>query len=74
MDYDAATIISNVCNHKALGNGAIILCHNGALHTAEALDEMLTNLEEQGYTFVPLSELIMKEDFHMDVTGRQIAD
>jgi hypothetical protein len=54
QDYDAATIISNVCEHKALGPGAIILCHNGALHTAEALDEMLTNLKEQGYTLVPL--------------------
>ena len=73
-DYDAATIISKVCNHKALGPGAIILCHNGALHTAEALDEMLTNLESQGYVFVPLSELILREDFHMDVTGRQVAD
>ncbi len=74
MDYDAATIIKNVCEHKALGPGAIILCHNGAKHTAEALDEMLTNLKEQGYTIVPISELIIKENFHMDVTGRQIAD
>lgn len=74
MDYSAEDIISNVCAHKALGPGAIILCHNGALHTAEALDEMLTNLKEQGYTLVPLSALIMKEDFHMDVTGRQIKD
>jgi peptidoglycan/xylan/chitin deacetylase (PgdA/CDA1 family) len=74
QDYDAKTIVSKVCNHKALGPGAIILCHNGALHTAEALDEMLTNLKAQGYTFVPLSELIIREDFHMDVTGRQIKD
>lgn len=73
-DYDAATIISNVCEHKALGPGAIILCHNGAKYTAEALDEMLTNLKEQGYTIVPISELIIREDFHMDVTGKQLAD
>jgi peptidoglycan/xylan/chitin deacetylase (PgdA/CDA1 family) len=73
-DYDANTIISNVCNHKALGNGSIILCHNGAKHTAEALDEMLINLENQGYEIVPISELIIREDFHMDVTGKQIED
>ena len=73
-DYDAARIISNVCNHKALGNGSIILCHNGAKHTAEALDEMLTNLKNQGYEIVPISELIFRENFHMDVTGRQISD
>ena len=31
-------------------------------------------LEQQGYTFVPISELIMRENYHMDVTGKQIAD
>lgn len=73
-DLDAQTIISKVCNHKALGNGSIILCHNGAKHTAEALDEMLTNLKNQGYEIVPISELILRENYHMDVTGRQIGD
>jgi peptidoglycan/xylan/chitin deacetylase (PgdA/CDA1 family) len=73
-DYDAATIISKVCNHKELDCGSIILCHNGAKHTAEALDEMLTNLKNQGYEIVPISELIIRENFHMDVTGQQIAD
>ena len=60
--------------HKALAPGAIILCHNGAKYTADALDTMLTNLEEQGYKIVPISKLIMKENFHMDATGKQIAD
>jgi polysaccharide deacetylase family sporulation protein PdaB len=73
-DYDASTIISKVCNHKDLDCGSIILCHNGAKHTAEALDEMLTNLKNQGYEIVPISELIIRENFHMDVTGQQIAD
>lgn len=74
QDHDANTIIKNVCQNKNLGAGAIILCHNGAKHTAEALDAMLTNLKEQGYELVPISELIMREDFHMDGTGRQLAD
>ncbi len=73
-DYDATTIISNVCNHDSLDCGSIILCHNGAKYTADALDEMLTNLENQGYEIVPISELIIRENFHMDVTGMQIAD
>ena len=68
------SIITTVCNHKALAPGAIILCHNGAKYTADALDTMLTNLEEQGYKIVPISKLIMKENFHMDATGKQIAD
>jgi polysaccharide deacetylase family sporulation protein PdaB len=73
-DYGVDSIIDTVCNHKALEPGAIILCHNGAKYTAEALDTMLTNLEEQGYEIVPISELIMREDYHMDVAGKQIAD
>ena len=46
-DYDAATIIRRVTEHKHLGNGSIILCHNGGKHTAEALDELLTTLKEK---------------------------
>ena len=73
-NYGVQSIIDTVCNHKELGPGSIILCHNGAKYTAQALDELLTNLEEQGYTLVPISELIMTENYHMDVTGKQIAD
>lgn len=71
-DYGVASIVNTVCNHKNLQPGAIILCHNGAKYTAEALDTMLSNLEGQGYKIVPISELIMTEDYHMDATGRQI--
>lgn len=70
----ASEIINKVCKHKSLGPGSIILCHNGADHTAEALDEMLTNLKNQGYEIVPISELILRENYHMDVTGMQVAD
>ncbi len=73
-DYEAPRIIANVCEHESLGAGSIILCHNGAKYTAEALDEMITNLKNQGYEIVPISELIIREDFHMDVTGMQIAN
>lgn len=73
-DYGKESIIDTVVNHKEMRNGAIILCHNGAKYTAEALDELLTKLKEKGYEIVPISELIYKEDYHMDVTGRQIKD
>lgn len=73
-DYGVDSIINTVCQHDALGPGAIILCHNGAKYTAEALDTMLTQLEELGYEIVPISQLIMRDNYHMDVTGKQIAD
>ena len=73
-DYGVDSIISTVIQHKHLGNGSIILCHNGAKYTAEALDTLITTLQGQGYTFVPLSELIYKDNYHMNHEGRQIAD
>ena len=71
-DYGVDSIIKTVTQHKALGNGLIILCHNGAKYTAQALDTMITTLKEAGYTFVPLSELIYKDNYYMNHEGRQI--
>lgn len=73
-DYGTENIIDTVVNHKNLGNGSIILCHNGAKYTAEALESVITGLMDKGYEIVPVSELIYKENYHMDVTGRQIKD
>ena len=71
-DYGVDSIIKTVTTHKHLGNGSIILCHNGAKYTAQALDAMITNLKEQGYEIVPISQLIYKEHYHMNHEGRQI--
>lgn len=73
-NYGVDSIIKTVTQHKHLGNGSIILCHNGAQYTAEALDPLITTLKDAGYEFVPISELIMKENYHMDHEGRQIPD
>ncbi len=70
-DYGVDNIIDTVCNHESLQNGSIILLHNGSKYTALALDEMLTNLESMGYGFVPVSELIVKDNYEIDHTGRQ---
>lgn len=72
-DYDAATIIKKVTEHKNLGNGSIILCHNGAKHTAEALDQMITILKGKGYELVPISKLIIKDGYTINHEGRQVA-
>ncbi len=71
-DYGADSIIETVTKHKNLGNGSIILCHNGAKYTAQALDKLLNALKEQGYEFVPISQLIYKTDYHLNHEGRQI--
>lgn len=73
-DYGIDSIIKTVCGHKHLGNGSIILCHNGAKFTADALDTLITGLKEKGFELVPISELIYKEDYYLDHEGRQIAN
>ena len=46
--------------------------HNGAKYTASALQSVIDGLKEKGYKFVTMSELIIKENYHIDHTGRQI--
>lgn len=70
-DYGIDHIIYTVCEHKNLENGSIILLHNGAAYTKDALDVMLTKLEEQGYGFVKVSSLIYRDNYYLDHTGKQ---
>ncbi len=51
--------------------GSIVLFHNAALHTPEALPTIIEKLLQEGYTFVPISELIMSQPYTIDHTGRQ---
>ena len=55
-------------------NGSIILCHNNGLHTAEALPVLFSTLQNRGFTFVPISELIYTENYYIDSTGKQHAN
>lgn len=73
-DYGVESIIKEVTQNKHLGNGSIILCHNGAKYTAEALDTLIITLKDAGYQFVPVSELIYREQYYMDHEGRQISN
>ena len=51
--------------------GSIVLFHNAALHTPEALPTILETLLQEGYTFVPISQLIVDGEYTIDHTGRQ---
>ena len=50
---------------------SIILFHNDAKYTPEALDSIIKGLKAKGYEIVPVSELIHKTDYYMDHEGRQ---
>lgn len=57
---------------KRVKCGSIILLHNGAKHTAEALPGILNSLKNEGYAFKTVSELIYKDNYTIDHTGMQI--
>ncbi len=71
-DYGRDNIVKQVVDNKHLGNGSIILCHNGAKFTADALEELIVGLKDKGYEIVPISELIYTENYEMDHEGRQV--
>lgn len=70
-DYGVDAIVSRVLDNKHLGSGSIILMHNGAKYTKDALEQVITGLQEKGYEIVPISELIYKDNYEMDHEGRQ---
>lgn len=68
-DYDADTICRRVTSK--VQPGSIVLFHNAALHTPEALPAILDCLINDGYTVVPISQLILNPPYTIDHTGRQ---
>lgn len=61
--------------HRVLSKvqpGSIVLFHNAAEHTPEALPGILEALLADGYEIVPVSELLLQGDYTIDTTGAQI--
>lgn len=54
--------------------GSVILMHNGATNTPEALPRIIEAIQSEGYTIVPLSELIPEGEYHTDHEGKMILD
>lgn len=52
--------------------GSIILMHNDGEHTVEALPLIIEGLKNKGYSFVTIGELIYRDNFTIDHTGKQI--
>lgn len=51
--------------------GSIVLFHNDAEHTPEALPNILKTLKDEGYEFVFISDLIYKENYEIKHDGTQ---
>lgn len=57
---------------KNLCPGSIILMHNGATNTPEALPMIIEMIIDEGYEIVPISEILLKGDYQTDVNGMMI--
>lgn len=53
-----------------LKNGSIILMHNGATNTPEALPMVIEGIKNAGYEIVPISQILLKCDYFTDVQGK----
>lgn len=67
-DLSATDINERVC--KAVQSGSIVLFHNAAKHTPEALPSIIEYLLAQGYKIVPVSEILLEGEYDIDHTGR----
>ncbi len=52
-------------------NGSITLLHSGAKNTAKALPRLIDELENNGFEIATVGSMIFRDNFGVDVTGRQ---
>ena len=74
LDWKDNATPDSICQRvtSKVKNGSIVLFHNDAKHTPEALPNILKCLKDKGYEFVFISDLIYKDNYTIDHTGRQI--
>ena len=69
-DPSPAEMVQRIKNR--LCPGSIILMHNGAANTPEALPQIIEMIKGEGYKIVPISELIPDGDYRTDHEGKMI--
>ena len=69
-EYTTDMIVRGVCDN--VKSGSIVLFHNAAKNTPEALPIILEKLIAEGYNFDLISNMIYKENYTIDHAGMQI--
>ena len=67
-DLSASEITKRVTG--SVQSGSIVLFHNAAKHTPEALPGIIEFLQSNGYSIVPVSEILLDGEYEMDHTGK----
>ena len=73
LDWKDNATPESICKRvtKKVKNGSIVLFHNDADHTPKALPTILKCLKDEGYEFVFISDLILKENYEIKHDGTQ---
>ncbi len=73
LDWKDSATPDSICKRvtSKVTNGSIVLFHNDADHTPEALPTILKCLKDEGYEFVFISDLIYKENYEIKHDGTQ---
>lgn len=75
LDWKDTATPDSIC-HRVVSKvepGSIVLFHNDAEHTPAALPQILKTLKNDGYEFVFIEDLILKENYTIDHAGKQCA-
>ena len=73
LDWKDHATADSICKRvtSKVKNGSIVLFHNDADHTPEALPTILKCLKDDGYEFVFIEDLIYKKDYEIKHDGTQ---
>ena len=73
LDWKENATPDTICSRvtSKVKNGSIVLFHNDADHTPAALPTILKCLKDEGYEFVFISDLILKDNYEIKHNGTQ---
>jgi len=73
LDWKDNATPDSICQRvtSKVKNGSIVLFHNDADHTPAALPNILKCLKDEGYEFVFISDLILKDNYEIKHDGTQ---
>lgn len=73
LDWKDSATADSICKRvtSKVCPGSIVLFHNDADHTPEALPTILKCLKDEGYEFVFISDLIYKDNYEIKHDGTQ---
>lgn len=74
LDWKETATVESIVSRVTgkVKNGSIVLFHNDAEHTPEALPIILEKLISEGYTFVKIADLIHYENYEIIHDGTQV--